>query len=249
MSASANLPIAGRRARPALVIDGEATVVSRKSTHRPAETAPDPIADASAAMPFDLHPKAEARATFGRRSSGRRRSAPDLVFQGDAWKALEPAAAKPARRGLSVFSDAARLGAPRDRRMAGLAAVAALLALPLLILSAPIAPAEATPGAEPFVVDEVVSSIVPRGSGAVLTVEARIRNVSGALAAVPPVRIALVEAEGRLRTKSLLPGVAALAAGRSVRFHSTIAVAKDTEGGIEVGFLAPKSPSGKTFIE
>lgn len=267
MSARAPLSRESRRARPALVIDGDATVVSRKAAPRRAQPNRDPAAEA--AMPFAMHEDTQPRPAFGRRPAGKRPFAPDLVFQGAAWSASEPGTAKAPRRGLSLFTDAADFAAPRERRMAGLAVVLAVLALPVLVLSVPIAPAEATPGAgrlsarpvasaspviASLVIDEVVTSIVPRGTGAVLSVEGRIRNRSGHAAPVPPVRIALAQAMGGPWSKSLVPAVASLPAGHSLRFHSAVAIAKDARGTVEVGFLAPPAgpgatPSGKTLVE
>lgn len=242
MSASSNAfaSLDRRRARPALVIDGEAVLVSRKANPRQATTRTE----------APLHRIADdpaPRAAFGRRPTQRRPHVPDLVFQGTGREATDRAGTKAAPRGLSVFVSGAGHGkGPRDRRMAGFAAVLALLSLPILLLSAPIAPAEATPGAaaalaQPLVIDQIVTSIVPRGTGAVLSVSGRIRNLSGTPAAVPPLRIALSETNGDVRSKSFAPGIPALAAGRSVRFQSTVAVAKDTRGAIGVGFGAPAS--------
>ncbi|KQT53965.1 hypothetical protein ASG62_12115 [Aureimonas sp. Leaf427] len=259
-AAAAQFPISPgthehRRQRPVLVIDGEATIVSRRA--RAAEPVAGDGAEARPEVPVEPRPQVDEAldARLRYKAANQRSSSPDLVFQHARRGMQARAEGAASRRGLDIFTDAARPGgARRNRRLAGLAAIVALLSLPVFVLSAPIAPAEATPGLggpviAPLVIDQIATSIVPRGAGAVLTVDARIRNVSGAVAAIAPVRITLVEPDGGHRSKSLVPGVSTLGAGRSVRFHSTVAVAKDTRGAVEVGFVAPPASSGKTHPE
>ncbi|KQT44408.1 hypothetical protein ASG43_13720 [Aureimonas sp. Leaf454] len=241
-----------RPARPAPVIDGEAILVSRRplSDPFPAKAAAAQPASAIPNPRTSNRPEATADGTlsFGRRAANRRPPAPDLVFPGERTPVGSTPMPAP-RRGLSVFSAVADFSVrTRDRRAAGLAGALALLVLPLMVLSAPIGPAVATPGGDSLVLDELVTSISPRGAGAVLTVSGRIRNMSEDIAAVPPLRIALAEPSGGVRSKSLVTGVATLRAGHGVRFHSSVAVAKETRGKIEVNLIATGS-TGKTRFE
>ena len=136
----------------------------------------------------------------------------------------------------------------RARRTAILAGgfLAGLLAIPVFLLSSSQAPIAAPiadvaimgGGFGDLVLEDVSASFVPRGDGKVLSVEGTVRNGARKAAIVPPLRIALSDADSVVGERPLSIGLQRLEAGTSVHFVSHVAVSSETDGKMAIGFRA-----------
>lgn len=203
-----------------LVIEGEAVVLARRALPRPMR----PVVPEEQASAGETFPAAHLHR--------RRRAAPDLIFQGDV----------PAGWALQAGEGRASLlrqAAGRRRVVAAAGALLAALLLPAAVLGGPDASGDAgrLGEAADFVVSEVDARILPRGQGAVLSVDALVRNVSAAAAPLPPVRLALVGNDGATWARPLASDRLTLAAGAALRFHSALAVPAGTDGAVSVDLV------------
>ncbi|MEF2553663.1 FxLYD domain-containing protein [Aurantimonas sp. A2-1-M11] len=237
-----------RRAPPrAIIIDGEAEVVSRQPLPHHASTLRQIAHEPAVA---DAMPEPGERA-FGRRSAASRAFASaasedrdllrqaSLLSHGASW----PADAGPARESLGTM--ARRLSPSRAVLVVG-GFLVGLLAAPVLLLSMPESPVAAPYGvasASGLVLRDVDASIAPRGPGAVLSVAGTIVNDTAGTLTVPTLRIALRDADGITRSRPLNAQISALPAGQSVRFRSALAVAGDTAGDMSVEFEETGAPN------
>ena len=239
----------GRKtAQAQLVIDGTVTAVARRPLQksqaaraaagealRLTHVAPErdePTAAEIAARAFGRHRRA---AGPGSGSATRR---PDLVFPGDRDRHFQP----------RLRPDAASTS-PVDarRRIRNAAMVAALfllgfLAIPVFLVATPESPAAApyvATSASGLTIEDVKAGLAPRGDGAVLSVSGTISNPTRANATIPPLRIALANAEGDVLARPLATTVGRLAAGSSIRFLSTLAVPSGLSGDVSVRFEDP----------
>lgn len=231
-----------RAPRRVITIDGEAEIVGRQALPRHASTlrqiAHEPTASeampASGARPFGRRASGHGHGSFPDAAAAER----DLLRQAFLLSrhASRPAQEAPTRSSLAAR--ARRLSPGRAVLVVG-GFLVGLLAAPVLLLSmpdSPVAAPYAATSASGLVLRNVDASVVPRGSGAVLSVAGVIANDTAGPLTVPTLRIALTDAGGITRSKPLNAQISALPAGQSVRFLSALAVAGDTAGDIRVEF-------------
>ncbi|KAB0677026.1 hypothetical protein [Aureimonas leprariae] len=190
-----------RRTAEPPVIDGEAVVIGRVAGARVRPAEP-PI--------NDNRPSASEPPPFPRTVRPFR---PDLVFPGSV-------------RWPGATAGPRRLGLPGRRRMLAAASCVAMLAIAgaaFLPAARAERPAPAAIRAPAFALAETRSSVASHGGAAVLEIEGRIRNVSAEARTVPAL---IVGAPGFSRT--VRPSARLLAPGRSLFFHSTLAVPSAT---------------------
>ena len=227
------------------VIDGEAVVVARrqviKSPRDRAAAAPIIPPAAEPDMPLSAH----AAYVFERRQhpmpraplSVRRHPQADLLFQPQSPQRFAP----PTRiDGVSLFLKDKSGAIPRNGRIAGLGALALSILIPAILFFSPQGPvssAMAGVQAGGFRVAGLNAKIVPRGQGAVLSVEGTIHNATSRAGFAPPLRIALKSDGGIIQTRMLTTGAKSLAAGGALSFRSTVAVPAGARGAVSVDFI------------
>ena len=235
-----------QRARStSMVIDGEAVTVARRQGAKnfgdksasapifPPPAEPDIPLSSHTAYVFERRQHPMPRAPL----PTRRHPATDLLFQPQPTLRFAP----PTRvDGVSLFLKDTSGAIPRNGRIAGFGALALSILLPAFLLLSPQGPvnsAMAGVQAGGFRVAGLHVKILPRGDGAVLSVEGTVHNATGREAIAPPLRIALKSSDGVIRTRMLSTSTKSIASGAALTFRSTVAVPVGARGDVSVDFV------------